>query len=70
MSKKSLVLASFIFLFGLFVSKAISASQMQISNVAINQSIASDDAENEGPYDAYNAGEGFYIWTTTESKVA
>lgn len=69
MTKKALVLASFVFLFGLYATKVVSASSVAVSSTH-SHLYAADDEENKGLYDDYHAGEDFYIWTTTESKVA
>lgn len=67
MTKRALILTCFVFLFGLQASKVVSAASTPVSNSHEHSIYASDD---EPQQDVYNAGEGFYIWTTTSTKVA
>jgi hypothetical protein len=67
MTKRALILTCFVFLFGLQASKVVSASGTPVSSSHGHSIYASDDEQQQ---DVYNAGEGFYIWTTTSTKVA
>jgi hypothetical protein len=64
---KVMLLVMFSFLLGMFANTGMSAelnTQLQHSP----SHFASDD--EEGQQDVFNTGEGFYIWTTTSTKIA
>lgn len=66
--RRLILLASFVFLLGLHASKIVNASANHATGIA-NQPLYGADDEGV-QQDVYNAGEDFYIWTTTESKIA
>lgn len=67
MNKKVFAIFSVLIVLGLQFSSVKAAGQIKISN-ATQTFLASDDEEFE--QDVYNAGEDFYIWTTSITKVA
>lgn len=67
MNKKVFTIFSILIVLGLQFSSVKAAGQIK-SSQSTQTYLASDDEEFE--QDVYNAGEGFYIWTTNITKVA
>ncbi len=67
MNKKVFAIFSVLIVLGLQFSSVKAAGQIK-SAQSTPAFLASDDEEFE--QDVYNAGEDFYIWTTTITKVA
>lgn len=65
--RRLILLASFVFLLGLHTSKIVNASANNGSSISQPFYVSDDEGIQQ---DVYNAGEDFYIWTTTESKIA
>lgn len=64
---KVMLLTMLSFLFGLFASTGMS-TQLSMQLQSKTSHYVSDD--EEGQQDVFNTGEGFYIWTTTSTKIA